>query len=76
MFVGTSSVVAESSSSSSWAELQTINCKDINDPQSFDIDYLPVAGDLIVVKKLKILFTESTDFYGRITIYNVDINKL
>ncbi len=67
-----------SSSKNSWIEMATINCQDINDPQSFEIDPSLIAsgGQLINLKKLKIMFTESTDFYGRITLYNVDLALL
>eukprot|EP01132_Coremiostelium_polycephalum_P003867 gene3867-4819_t len=42
--------------------------KDVNTLQSF-----PIEGGLTNVKELKILFPESTDFFGRITIYKLDV---
>jgi hypothetical protein len=39
--------------------------KDNNEPQTFEI--------ATSTQKLKIVFTESTDFFGRITIYSLDV---
>ncbi|EGC36591.1 hypothetical protein DICPUDRAFT_31641 [Dictyostelium purpureum] len=42
--------------------------KDINTTQNF-----PVESNNTNVKQIKILFPQSTDFFGRITIYKLDI---
>lgn len=41
--------------------------EDINPTQTFN--FTPTEG----LKRVKIIFEESTDFYGRITIYKLDI---
>ncbi|KAM9992942.1 hypothetical protein ACTFIY_010406 [Dictyostelium cf. discoideum] len=43
--------------------------KDINTTQQFPIDSIKNTN----IKQIKILFPQSTDFFGRITIYQLDI---
>ncbi|KAL7746775.1 hypothetical protein RI367_007821 [Sorochytrium milnesiophthora] len=53
-----------------FALLQTIYPDDINAEQRFELT--PQAGHT-TLQRLRILFTRSTDFYGRITMYKLDI---
>jgi hypothetical protein len=41
--------------------------EDINPTQTFNVK--PTEG----LKRVKIIFEESTDFYGRITVYKLDV---
>eukprot|EP01122_Echinamoeba_exundans_P008262 TRINITY_DN2710_c0_g1_i2.p1 TRINITY_DN2710_c0_g1~~TRINITY_DN2710_c0_g1_i2.p1 ORF type:complete len:183 (-),score=9.41 TRINITY_DN2710_c0_g1_i2:110-637(-) len=43
---------------------------DVNSLQSFD---LPADGSSRAVQQIQIIFPESTDFYGRIVIYKLDV---
>ncbi|KII93288.1 hypothetical protein PLICRDRAFT_694498 [Plicaturopsis crispa FD-325 SS-3] len=77
-FVGTRcSVTAISSSESpgaaNWVPLTSIYPEDVNRRQSFDLDTeaLSEAGE--GVQGLKIVFEESSDFFGRITVYDIKI---
>lgn len=48
---------------------QIFEPKDQNDMQVFDVDILDC-------EKLKVVFPSSTDFYGRITLYNLEVREL
>lgn len=48
-------------------EVSTVYPEDISSKQIFTFD--PTEG----LKRLKIVFEESTDFYGRITVYTLDV---
>ncbi|ORE10269.1 galactose-binding like protein [Rhizopus microsporus var. microsporus] len=48
-------------------QISTLYPEDISSTQTFTFD--PTEG----IKRLKIVFEESTDFYGRITVYKLDI---
>ncbi|KAH8548770.1 galactose-binding domain-like protein [Umbelopsis sp. PMI_123] len=69
-FVGKKCVVvaspAESPNNYSM-ELGTLYPEDVNQPQSFNV-LCPQP-----VQRLKLIFEESTDFFGRITMYKLDI---
>ena len=49
-------------------ELGAFYPEDINSTQTF-----PLPSSENRVQRLKIIFEESTDFYGRITVYKMDI---
>lgn len=48
-------------------EVSTVYPEDISSKQIFTFD--PTEG----LKRLKIVFEESTDFYGRVTVYTLDV---
>jgi hypothetical protein len=58
----------EAQSSEEWEKLTEVYPEDVNRTQSFD---LPEKED--AVKALKLVFEESSDFFGRITVYGVDL---
>ncbi|KAF8499221.1 galactose-binding domain-like protein, partial [Russula emetica] len=67
-FVGTACIVTtRSQDATSWQELTRIYPEDVNRAQVFDL----TAGE--PVKGIKLLFEESSDFFGRITVYNLMI---
>eukprot|EP01088_Endostelium_zonatum_P004684 TRINITY_DN15993_c0_g1_i1.p1 TRINITY_DN15993_c0_g1~~TRINITY_DN15993_c0_g1_i1.p1 ORF type:complete len:116 (+),score=18.03 TRINITY_DN15993_c0_g1_i1:209-556(+) len=49
-----------------WRDGGEINLEDNNREQTFSVS-------LTDVKRLKIIFQKSTDFYGRVTLYKLDI---
>ncbi|KAL0092493.1 galactose-binding domain-like protein [Phycomyces blakesleeanus] len=69
-FVGKTCVALGSSPSSPNnynIQLSTFYPEDINPTQIFDIQHKEP------IQRLKIIFEESTDFYGRITVYKLDV---
>jgi len=67
-FVGTTCAVAtRSQDATSWQELTRIYPEDVNRPQMFDL----TTGE--PVKGIKLIFEESSDFFGRITVYDLMI---
>ncbi|KAF8481002.1 hypothetical protein DFH94DRAFT_692063 [Russula ochroleuca] len=67
-FVGTTCVVAtRSQDATGWQKLTQIYPEDVNRAQMFDL----TAGD--PVKGIKLIFEESSDFFGRITVYDLMI---
>ncbi|KAI8641264.1 galactose-binding domain-like protein, partial [Parasitella parasitica] len=48
-------------------EIDTLYPEDVNSTQTFDLK------ETKRVKRFKIIFEESTDFYGRITMYKLDV---
>ncbi|KAI8087833.1 galactose-binding domain-like protein, partial [Gilbertella persicaria] len=70
-FVGKKCVIVGSKASSPNeynVDLDIIYPEDINSTQTFD---LPTTTEPL--KRVKIIFEESTDFYGRITVYKLDV---
>jgi hypothetical protein len=67
-FVGTTCVVAtQAQDASNWQELTRIYPEDVNRAQLFDLVVEePVRG-------MKLIFEESSDFFGRITVYDLMI---
>jgi len=67
-FVGTTcAVTTQSPDATSWQELTRIYPEDVNRAQLFDLAAVePVKG-------IKLVFEESSDFFGRITIYDLMI---
>lgn len=74
-FVGTKCriEVSESSDRPEWQTWTYIHPEDANRRQAFDLiihrDKLPREG----IRSMKLVFEESSDFYGRITIYELRI---
>ncbi|VDB90217.1 unnamed protein product [Peniophora sp. CBMAI 1063] len=67
-FVGTRCTVdARTSESGDWSNLTAVYPEDVNRKQVFDV----VSPD--PVQGLKLTFEESSDFFGRITIYDLDV---
>jgi hypothetical protein len=64
---------ASTPSSSDWAVLDHIFPEDVNRPQAFDLK--DPSGDLSNsgIRHLKLVFHESSDFFGRITIYDLRV---
>jgi hypothetical protein len=61
------SVLEAKDGSDAWRELTHIFPEDVNRAQLFDL-----PGDA-PVKAIKLVFEESSDFFGRITIYDLKI---
>ena len=57
-------------------EIVSTNCypEDVNSMQSFNLEF-SVTSD-IKFKCLKLQFKDTTDFFGRITIYSLDVMKV
>ena len=78
-FVGTRCkvlVTTKDKDKSDWQLLTTVYPEDVNRPQVFDLK--PANPDILEdVKKgvstFKLLFEESSDFFGRITIYDLKV---
>ncbi|KZV67603.1 galactose-binding like protein [Peniophora sp. CONT] len=67
-FVGTSCTVdTRASDSGDWAKLTAVYPEDVNRKQVFDVN----SPDPI--QSLKLTFEESSDFFGRITVYDLDV---
>jgi hypothetical protein len=56
-----------------WRFLTYVYPEDVNRRQSFD--FIPSEADLLAsgVTSLKLIFEESSDFFGRITIYDLKL---
>lgn len=69
-FVGKKCVIVGSAAESPndySVDIDTLYPEDINPTQTFHVN------PTIALKRVKIIFEESTDFYGRITVYKLDI---
>jgi len=67
-FVGTTcAVFTRSQDATSWQQLTRIYPEDVNRAQMFDL----TAGE--PVQGIKLVFEESSDFFGRITVYDLMI---
>jgi hypothetical protein len=54
-----------------WRGIGMFGCKDVNDEQGF------VVKDIRdPISRFRIIFRRSTDFFGRITLYNLDIVEI
>jgi hypothetical protein len=51
-----------------WEEIDCFACLDVNDEQSFKVTDIKLP-----LSRFRLVFNKSTDFFGRITIYNLDI---
>jgi len=65
--VGTKCSVQKPSSGSGWETFTRIFPEDVNRAQTFDIE----AEETV---KLKLVFEESSDFFGRIIIYDLHVD--
>ncbi|KAI0308807.1 hypothetical protein OF83DRAFT_1160084 [Amylostereum chailletii] len=69
-FVGTRcSVEYQPPGSSEWLALTDIYPEDVNRKQAFAIDSSPASPS----QALRLSFLESSDFFGRVTVYDLDI---
>ena len=70
-FVGTRCSIQVPSTSNEWEVIAKIFPEDNNRPQNFTLT--PVLSNALDsgVEKLKLTFEESSDFFGRITIYDL-----
>jgi hypothetical protein len=65
-FVGTTCLVAtQSQDTTSWQQFTHIYPDDVNRAQTFDLSITDPVGSI------KLVFEESSDFYGRITVYDL-----
>jgi hypothetical protein len=75
-FVGTRCTlqVVPLSAENGWHILTQIYPEDVNRQQSFDI--IPIESALLEggINMLKLVFEESSDFFGRITVYDLEID--
>jgi hypothetical protein len=56
-----------------WQKFAVIYPEDVNRAQLFDL--VPTAPEIVGgVKALKLIFEESTDFFGRITVYDLKLD--
>lgn len=57
-----------------WQKFAVIYAEDVNRAQLFDL--IPMAPDILEggIKGLKLIFEESTDFFGRITVYDLKLD--
>lgn len=69
-FVGKRCAVLAQRPDSTWHELDKIFPEDVNRKQIFD---LKAPSDAAGVQHLKLVFEESSDFFGRITVYNLSV---
>ena len=82
-FVGQDAIVAVGARPSALVTVCALgDIQDCNDQQAFDIQLVPVVGESEIEngsssankgRYLKITFHSSTDFYGRVTIYDLDV---
>ena len=67
-FVGTQCAVQAQCAEGQWETKQSVYPEDVNRRQIFELD----LGD-VPIRTLKLVFEQSSDFFGRITIYDLDI---
>jgi hypothetical protein len=67
-FVGTRCAVQVQSAEGKWEIKQTVYPEDVNRRQMFELS----LGD-DPIRDVKLVFEQSSDFFGRITIYDLDI---
>jgi hypothetical protein len=68
-FVGTECQVFFYNSEKGWVQVQTWYPQDVNSKQVFSTQSI----DQMQTSRLKLLFNQSSDFYGRITVYSLDV---
>lgn len=59
-----------------WRLLTSIYPEDVNRKQSFDLHPLEPGDICNGVRSVKLLFEKSSDFYGRITIYDLKLEGI
>lgn len=68
-FVGTKCSVQSPTTGSGWETFTQIFPEDVNRPQTFDIPATNAKG----TQKLKLVFEASSDFFGRLVVYDLRI---
>lgn len=68
-FVGTKCSVQSPAAGSGWKTFTHIFPEDVNRPQTFEIPATEGEG----IHKLRLVFEESSDFFGRIIVYDLRI---
>ena len=70
-FVGTKCAIQGlvETTSKEWIEVMRIFPEDVSRRQSFPFE----SRDVRAIRALKFVFEESSDFFGRITIYDIDV---
>lgn len=69
--MGTRCTILAHLPSGEWQTVVNIYPDDVNRQQTFDLD--PVSFEKSGTKTIKLLFEESSDFFGRVTIYDLKI---
>lgn len=73
-FVGTRCVLhAQSSTSQEWKIWTNVYPEDVNRQQAFDLPTLDETEWKSGLAALKLVFEESSDFFGRITVYDLSL---
>ncbi|PPQ64308.1 hypothetical protein CVT26_002191 [Gymnopilus dilepis] len=75
-FVGTRCVLlipTENSDKKDWQVLTTVYPEDVNRRQSFDLISTQIQIPDKGISALKLSFEESSDFFGRITVYDLNL---
>ena len=67
-FAGTRCAVQVRSAEGKWENKQSVYPEDVNRRQMFDLS----LGDN-PIRDMKLVFEQSSDFFGRITLYDLDI---
>ena len=72
-FVGTTTVIQYYSSSNEYVDINSVyHLEDNNSLQILNI-FPPSSSEPVASSVYRVLFTTSSDFYGRITIYNMEL---
>ncbi|KAI0931593.1 hypothetical protein AcW1_001045 [Taiwanofungus camphoratus] len=66
----------ESANESAWQKLTHIFPEDVNRKQVFDLTHANLELTQGGVESLKLVFEESSDFFGRITVYDLQLEGL
>lgn len=64
----------ERPSSSDWLLMNSIFPEDVNRSQTFALTSTTAESGPIRTTHLKLVFEESSDFFGRVTIYDLDVS--
>ncbi|KAF9486325.1 hypothetical protein BDN70DRAFT_869810 [Pholiota conissans] len=75
-FVGTRCNLLATTGEKEWRALCTVYPEDVNRQQIFDI--IPTHSEMLSrgVSSLKLVFEDSSDFFGRITVYDLSLEGL
>lgn len=68
-FVGTECHLQVPDEAGKWTTAQTVYPEDVNRAQEFELD----PAKFHEISALKIVMVASSDFFGRITIYNIEL---
>ena len=77
-FVGTTctllvSFLGSENDKTEWQTWTQVFPEDVNRSQSFDLPANTLPGENTGIESLKIVFEKSSDFFGRITVYDVQL---